>query len=328
MTRALLVGGTRFMGRHTVEELLAHEYEVTTFTRGESGNPFADRDGVSHVQGNRNDREALEAVRDEVDPDIVIDFCVMHPRQIEAATDIFADVDAYVYISSGSAYAESPVPIREDTALHDCTDEQADDESMESYGPRKAECDRVCFAATEEKNVNAITVRPMLIYGPYDYTERFDYWLHRVAEYDRVLVPGDGGSLLHRAYAIDGARALRIVAERGTPGEAYNLADRETMSLDRSLELAADALDTDVELVHASERELKTHGLSSADFPLYTPTPFLVSTEKLAALGWESTPLSETVARTVEENLESGRTGDDIGPDREDEKTALDALAD
>ncbi len=325
MARALLVGGTRFMGRHTVEELLDHGYDVTTFTRGESGNPFADRDGVTHFQGDRNDRDALETARDEVDPDIVIDFCVMHPRQIEAATEIFADVDAYVYISSGSAYAEYPVPIREDTRLYDCTEEQVDDDSMESYGPRKAECDRVCFAAAEN-DVNAMVVRPMLIYGPYDYTERFDYWLHRVAEDDRVLVPGDGGSLLHRAYAIDGARALRIVAERGTPGEAYNLADRETMSLDRSLELAADAMDTEVELVHASERELNTHDISPPDFPLYSPMPFLVSTEKLAALGWESTPLSKTVARTVEEHLDSGRTGEDIGPDREKEKTALDAL--
>ncbi len=325
MARALLIGGTRFMGRHTVEELLDHEYEVTTFTRGESGNPFADRVDVSHIRGDRNDREALEAARDDVDPDIVIDFCVMHPRQIETATDLFADVDAYVYVSSGSAYAEYPIPIREDATLHDCTDEQADDESMESYGPRKAECDRVCFAAAEA-DVNAMVVRPMLIYGPYDYTERFDYWLHRVATFDRVLVPGDGGSLLHRAYAIDGARALRIVAERGTPGEAYNLADRETMSLDGSLELAADAMDTAVELVHASERELETHGLSSADFPLYTPTPFLASTEKLGSLGWESTPLSETVARTVEEHLESGRIGEDVGPDREKEEAVLDAL--
>jgi 2'-hydroxyisoflavone reductase len=328
MARALLIGGTRFMGRHTVEELLVHDYEVTTFTRGESGNPFADRDGVTHFEGNRNDREALEAARDEVEPDIVIDFCVMHPRQIAAATELFADVDAYVYVSSGSAYAEHRIPMREDTQLHDCSPEQADDESMESYGPRKAECDRVCFAAAKEEDVNAMVFRPMLIYGPYDYTERYDYWLHRVAGYDRLLVPGDGGSLLHRAYALDGARALRIVAERGTPGEAYNFADRETMSLDDSLELAADALGTEVELVHASGRELERHGVSAADFPLYTPTPFLVSTEKLASLGWESTPLSESVARTVEEHLESGRTGEELGPDRETEETVIAELSD
>lgn len=77
-------------------------------------------------------------------------------------------------------------------------------------------------------------------------------------------------------YAVDGARALRILAEQGTSDEAYNTADRETVSLDRSLELAADAFDTDIELVHASERELARHDLSPTDFPLYTPSPAIV----------------------------------------------------
>ncbi|WP_458206612.1 NAD-dependent epimerase/dehydratase family protein [Haladaptatus sp. NG-SE-30] len=326
MNSALLVGGTRFMGRQTVEELLAHEYDVTTFTRGESGDPFADRDGVSNYRGDRNDREALVAARDEVEPDIVIDFCGIFPRQIEAATEVFADVDAYVYVSSGSAYAEDPIPMREETPLHDCTSEQADDESMETYGPRKAECDRVCFVAAAEEGVNALVARPMLIYGPHDYTERFDYWLHRVATFDRVLVPGDGDSLLHRLYAVDGGRALRILAERGTPGEAYNVADQETVSLDQSLELAAAAFDTEIELVHASERELAHHDLTSTDFPLYTPSPAIVSTEKLARLGWESTPLSDAFSRTAEEHEASGRTGEELGPARDTELGIIEAL--
>ncbi|WP_227375845.1 NAD-dependent epimerase/dehydratase family protein [Haladaptatus halobius] len=325
MNSALLVGGTRFMGRQTVEELLSHGYDVTTFTRGESGDPFVDREGVSNYRGDRNDREALVDARDAVESDVVIDFCGMFPRQIEAATELFADVDAYVYVSSGSAYAENPVPMREETPLHECSEKQAEDESMETYGPRKAKFDRVCFAAANE-GVNALVARPMLIYGPHDYTERFDYWLHRVATFDRVLVPGDGSSLLHQLYAVDGARALRILADRGAPGEAYNVADRETVSLDRSLELAADAFDTDLELVHASERELARRDLSPTDFPLYTPSPAVVSTEKLARLGWESTPLADAFSRTVEEHAGSGRTGEELGPARETELALIEEL--
>jgi 2'-hydroxyisoflavone reductase len=325
MNSALFVGGTRFMGRQTVEELLSHGYDVTTFTRGKSGDPFIDREGVSNYRGDRNDREALVDARDAVEPDVVIDFCGMFPRQIEAATELFADVDAYVYVSSGSAYAENPVPMREETPLHECSEKQAGDESMETYGPRKAKCDRVCFAAADE-GVNALVAHPMLIYGPHDYTERFDYWLHRVATFDRVLVPGDGGSLIHRLYAVDGARALRILAEQGAPGEAYNVADRETVSLDRSLELAADAFDTDLELVHASERELARRDLSPTDFPLYRPSPAVVSTEKLARLGWESTPFADAFSRTVEEHAGSERTGEELGPARETELALIEEL--
>lgn len=337
MDTALTIGGTRFVGRHTVEELLDHDYEVTIFTRGTHENPFADRDDVAHHRGDRNDREALEAARDAVEPDAVFDFCGMFPRQIEDATEIFADVDAYVFVSSASAYRgppehSFPVPVREDsTPIQECTDEQATDESDESYGARKAECDRVCFRAAEE-GVDAMVVRPVLVYGPHDYTERHDYWLHRVRTAERILVPGDGDSLLHRVFVEDLARALRIVAERGEPGEAYNAADRELTWLDRTLELAADAMDADPELVHASARELASADIAPMDFPVYTPTPLVAETDKLAALGWDSTSPAEAMARTVEEHLESSRTGEalaerGLGIDREMERALIEELS-
>ena len=324
--RALVVGGTRFIGRHTVEELLAHDYRVTTMTRGESGNPFADREGVDSVRGDRTDREALATARDDATPDVVIDTCAYFPRDVRAATEVFADVNAYVYVSSGSSYADPDVPMREgETELHDCTEEQATDESMESYGPRKAEGDRV-VAASVEDGVNAMAVRPMLVYGPHDYTERFAYWTHRVGEYDEVVVPFDGDSLLHRVYVADVASALRVVAEKGDPDEAYNVADRNTFSLERSLELVADGLETDVEAVHASEEALAAADLEPSDFPLYTPRPALAATEKLHALGWESTDPAEAVATTAQSHLENGLTGEENGPDREAEEAVIDAL--
>jgi len=326
MPSALTIGGTRFIGRHTVAQLLAHDYDVTTVTRGQSEDPFADEERVANVQGDRDDRETLERARREADPDVVIDLCAYFPRQVRTAIDVFAGCDAYVYVSSGSAYDADAVPMREDeTPLHDCTPEQADDESMETYGPRKAEGDRAVFAAAAD-GVNAMSVRPMLVYGPYDYTERYAYWVDRVAEYDRVLVPGDGGSLLHRAYVGDVARALRVVAEAGEPGEAYNVADRDAMTLDRSLTLAADTLDTEVELVHAGEHDLARADLSPDEFVLYTPSPALVSTGKLHALGWDSTPVDVAVRETARSHRERGLTGAEYDPGRERETRVLDAL--
>ena len=76
-----------------------------------------------------------------------------------------------------------------ETPLCDCTDEQAADDSGASYGPRKAEGDRVVFEAAS-RGINAMSVRPCIVYGPDDYTERLDYWIDRVLNYDRVVVPG------------------------------------------------------------------------------------------------------------------------------------------
>jgi 2'-hydroxyisoflavone reductase len=323
---ALVIGGTRFIGRHLVDELLDHDYAVTTFTRGESENPFAEDDRVSEVHGDRTEREDLERARDAVDPAVVIDTCAYFPAEVEAATELFADVEAYVYISSGSAYDAPDVPMREnETPLHDCTPEQATEDAAETYGPRKAEGDRL-IAAAAENGINAISVRPMLVYGPHDYTERYAYWTDRVAEYDEVVVPFDGDSLLHRVYVEDVASGLRIAAEEGEPGEAYNVADRNTFSLKRSLELAAEGLDTEVDIVEAGPTELAEGGLEAVDFPLYTPSPAIAATEKLAGLGWESTPPEVAVANAAQSHRANGLDGTENGPDRDAEQAVIDAV--
>jgi nucleoside-diphosphate-sugar epimerase len=323
---ALVIGGTRFIGRHTVEELLANDYHVTIFNRGNHENPFADRDGVDHVEGDRREDQDLRAAALSVRPDIVIDCVAYSPEDVDVAVDLFADVDGYVYISSGDAYAEEQIPKREDdTPMRSCTPEQAVDESGETYGNRKAEGDRIVQQAAEE-GVNAMSVRPCIVYGPYDYTERMDYWLDRVDTHDRVVVPGDGQNLWHRAYVKDVASALRIVAEEGEPGEFYNVGDQRAVTLSEMLDLVADATNTDVEVVPAGENELAAAELQPDDFILYREYPHLLDTCKLADLGWESTPPAEAMARTVEEHRDSERDGSEYDPGREQEEAVLSVL--
>ncbi|MFC4405668.1 NAD-dependent epimerase/dehydratase family protein [Haloarchaeobius iranensis] len=326
METALIIGGTRFIGRHTVAEFLDHGYEVTVFNRGTHDNPFADDDRASHVQGDRTDDAELAGAAREVEPDVVVDCVAYYPRDVRTACRIFDDVDAYVYISSGSAYGAEVMPKREDeTALCDCTEEQATDDSSESYGPRKAEGDRAIFAAAED-GVNAMAVRPCIVYGPHDYTERLDFWIDRVRNHDRVVVPGDGTNVWHRAYVEDVASALRVVAEAGEPGEAYNVGDRRLVTLEEMVELVADALDADVEVVHASERELAIGDLSLDDYVLYRDYPHVLDTNKLAALGWESTPVDEAMQAAADDHLASDRDGSEHDPGRENEERVLGVL--
>ncbi|MCL9815437.1 NAD-dependent epimerase/dehydratase family protein [Natronocalculus amylovorans] len=320
---ALVIGGTRFIGRHTVSDLLDHEYDVTIFNRGNHDNPFADDDRVTHIAGDRTDRSALASAAESVTPDVVIDCVAYQPEDVAAAVDVFDAVDGYVYISSGAAYGAEIIPKRENrTPLRPCSDEQAIDDSGETYGNRKAEGDRIIFEAAKS-GVNAMAVRPCIVYGPYDYTERLDYWIDRVANYDRIIVPGDGQNIWHRGYAGDVASALRIVAEEGEPGEAYNVGDQELVTIEEMVDLIADALKTEIEVVAAGERELAAGGLAPTDFILYREYPHILSTSKLAALGWESTSLSEAMADTVAEHRESDRNGSEYDPGREAEERVL-----
>ncbi|MFW5949670.1 MAG: epimerase, partial [Halolamina sp.] len=82
----------------------------------------------------------------------------------------------------------------------------------------------------------------------------------------------------------------------------------------------------------ASARELASVDIGPMDFPVYTPTPLVTETDKLAALGWDSTSPTEAMARTVEEHLESSRTGEalaerGLGIDREMERALIEELS-
>lgn len=326
MDDALIIGGTRFIGRHLVEELLAHDYTVTIFNRGTHDNPFADRDDVEHIEGDRTDDGDLASAAGAVDPDAVFDCVAYYPRDVRQATRIFDDVAAYVYISSGAAYGREEVPKREgETPLASCTDEQATSDAPETYGARKAEGDRIIFEAAED-GVNAMSVRPCIVYGPHDYTERLDYWIDRVNRFDRIVLPGDGTNIWHRAYVEDVASAMRTVAEDGTPGEAYNVGDRRLVTLEEMVNLIADCLETDVDIVHAGKRELAAADLEYDDFILYRSYPHVLATDKLASLGWSSTPLAEAMQRSVDAHLDSDRDGSEHDPGRDAETAVLDVL--
>lgn len=343
MPSALIIGGTGFVGWHTAMELRDHGYEVTVFSRG-AREVSIPTEGVSTLAGDRRDPDQLKAVAEQTAPDTVVDCALFHPDDARRAMDVFGDVDAYVYVSSGGVYARNEIPKRESvTPLHAFEADQADDDSMATYGPRKAECDRIVTDAAE-RGVAAVSLRPTMIYGPKPtgagsvswapdvpgIQDHHDYWIDRADRFDRVVVPGDGTAIWHRVYVEDVAAAVRVVAEDGTPGEAYNVADRRVLTMEDVIDLIAETLDTAVEVVHASRRELERFDLEPDDFVLYHHLghnyPHVLSTCKLSTLDWQSTPPEVAMERTVEESLQSGRDGSAFDPGRPAEERLLDTL--
>ncbi len=324
MADALVFGGTRFIGRHLVNELLAHDHTVTLFNRGVHENPFASQSRVSHIQGDRTDPDALEQATAAA-PDLVFDCIAYHPDDLELTLDRFSDVDGYVYISSGAAYGREEIPKREDETPLESYDPPVDREDPATYGARKAQGDRLIEQAAQD-GVNAMSIRPPIVYGPYDYTERLAFWIDRVRRFEQVLIPGDGTNVWHRAYVEDVARASRIVATRGTPGEAYNVGDRRIPTLQELLELIADILDTDLDVITADPAELVQAGIDPEAYPLYRSYPHLLSTAKLTDLGWSPTPRETALERTIEEHRAAERTGRENGPSRTQEVQSLSQL--
>lgn len=327
MVDVLAIGGNGFIGRKTVKNFIEDGHTVTVFSRSDSSELFDDV-RPEYIQGDRGVTEEVERAYNEVEPEVVIDFAAFKPAHVDDAVDIFSDVQSYVYVSSTHAYDRtSTIPLKEDeTPLEECTKEQAADDSFSTYGNRKAEADRILKKAAQD-GFNGYIVRPAAIYGPSDQSERQDYWIDRVRKFDKVVVPGDKCRMpTHLGYVGDVSSAIRTVIQEGTPGEAYNVANKSQITFDELLGRIARTLETNVTIYHATEELLATVGLSVSDFSYGQPYPYVVSTEKIRSLGHDSTPYEEGIRCAVNEHIESDRDGSRHDPGRETEKRLIDFL--
>jgi len=230
--KLLIIGGTRFTGRHLVAAALERGHEVTLFNRGTQSCAMP---GVETISGDRNkDLDKLQGRRWNA----VIDTCGYLPRAMQAAAQVLSGaVERYVFISSMSAYADVSVPgVVETAPLRTLTSEQLDrvyaiDTSGQPsygdlYGGLKALCEQ---AAEQAMPGRVLIVRPGLIVGPYDYTDRFTYWIVRVARGGEVLAPGRAERPVQFIDARDLAEWTVSMTERNATG-IYN-ANRSPKSL-------------------------------------------------------------------------------------------------
>jgi 2'-hydroxyisoflavone reductase len=179
--RLLVLGGTKFLGRHLVEQALARGHAVTTFTRGQT-NPGLFPE-AEELHGDRDgDLGALESGT----WDACVDTSGYFPRVVRQSAELFRDrVGHYTFVSSISVYANFSGPVDEDSPVGELDDESVED--FEYYGPLKAACERVVQEIYAER---ALIVRPGLIVGPHDPTDRFTYWARRLREGGPILAPG------------------------------------------------------------------------------------------------------------------------------------------
>jgi 2'-hydroxyisoflavone reductase len=193
--RILFLGGTGFLGPATVQYALDRGHEVTLFNRGKTDPKlFPD---LERFAGDRDPDvgDGLSAIAAEIESgrrwDAVIDTSAQFPRIARASAELVADAsEHYVYISSISAYADHSVAgIDETGAVATMEDETVEDfgPSFENYGPLKALCEQAAESAMPGRVSN---IRPGLIVGPRDWSDRFSYWPVRVSQGGEVLSPG------------------------------------------------------------------------------------------------------------------------------------------
>ena len=292
--RLLIIGGTIFLGRHLVAAARAAGHEVTIFHRGKHDAPLPD--GVTRILGDRTtdlDRLAGHTW------DAVIDTCGYVPRVVRTSAAALADACAhYTFVSSLSVYAVPRPGLSEDDAVKALDDPTVEEVNGETYGPLKAACERTVEEAMPGRVLN---VRPGLIVGPYDPSERYAYWPRRIARGGELLAPGDGSGPVQFIDARDLAAWMITCAEQrvtgvfNVHGPAQPLTWREFLA--RTIgEVGSDASPIWIDETFLQERDVAPW----TELPLWLPSDIddanlnRTDSSKAIAAGLTFRPMEET----------------------------------
>ena len=215
--RILVVGGTRFVGRHVVQTALGRGHEVTLLHRGRTGPDLFP--GAEHLLTDRDGDLAVLAGREF---DATVDACAYRPTQVEHLADALGGRGGqHLFVSTVSVYAPPSGPgITEDAELHTPPGPEVTEVTDETYGPLKVACEQ---AAAARYGATLLVVRPTYVVGPHDYTWRFPYWVARIAAGGRVLCPGDPTAPMQVIDARDQATFMVDLLERGEGGTFHSV---------------------------------------------------------------------------------------------------------
>ncbi len=271
--RILILGGTGFIGPYEVRYALNRGHKVTTFNRGKT-HPGELPGEVEQLIGDRNGK--LDALKNR-QWDVVIDNPTMLPAWVRDAAQVLkGNVDRYVFISTISVYGEPKEGPDENapTEKYDGPDpyketiEAVRASGFKTYGPLKALSEREAEKWFPGKT---LVVRPGLIVGPRDPTDRFTYWPVRIDRGGEVLAPGTPNDSVQFIDARDLAEwTIRMVENRQT-GTYNATGPAKPLGIGGMLDGIKDALKADAKFTWVNEDFLTEQKVQAwSDMPVWT----------------------------------------------------------
>lgn len=330
----LIFGGTNFIGPQLVPAAERAGFRVTLFNRGKTNPELFPQ--VEKLRGDRDPNvgdglKALEGRRF----DVIIDDSGHVPRHVKASAELLAkDSGFYVFVSSLSAYADHQTPNADESAPLAQLEAETEDYSGPAFGPLKALCEQAVQTAFGSR---CAIVRPGLIVGQGDKSDRFTYWIERMSRGGDVLVPGTPDDPIRLIDVRDLAEFLVRVGANRTSGVFNAIGPNPPLKLSEMLDACAKATGQDVKLHYASESFLAEHEVRGwTDLPVWLPPSgwsagfHTRSIDASIRAGMKFRPLQETAQATFDwwKTLPAERRAklkNGLKPERE--KELLDALA-
>ncbi len=301
MKKVLVLGGTQFVGRVLVEELLKRGgYEVVLFNRGKTNAQLFPE--LRKIHGNRETDDLFQTCSE--DWDAVIDISGYYPNTLQTfASRIQPHCKRYIFISTASVYnleiSENKL-IGEDFDLLPCSTEQRTDNTMTTYGQRKVACEE---ALLQCDGLDAIILRPSVIYGPYDPFDRHYYWLYRVKNRKQILFPETGQTSKDSfTFVNDLANIIITAIDLPQHNKVYNVNTHPLTNLFDTVNTMAAAVNTQPNFSMASTEFLDKEKVQVwTDLPLWMNGSFLMmdNSRLLADFPPILTPLQDSFTQTA-----------------------------
>ena len=298
----LILGGTRFLGRALVDACIGQGDRVTIVHRGKSM-----PEGISGAESLVFDRAEGHAPLAGRRWDAAIDTSGQLHRIVgDAARTLAGSVDRYCFVSSISVYQDSNEKIDEWSPTVEIPPDLPAEMTMETYGAQKVMCERAVEQVFGER---AFVVRPGLIVGPHDVSDRFTYWVRRIGEAsdrEAVLAPGNPERAIQFIDVRDLAEWMVRAVRDGASGTFNATGPERPVTMRATLESCARVASTSPRFVWLSDAEMAAAGLEPwMQVPLWIPEgeDGLVSKVDIGralAAGLRFRPLDETVRATLE----------------------------
>lgn len=297
-SKLLILGGTQFIGRNLVQALIeSGEYAITLFNRQKTAvNLFPN---VPVIKGDRETDDVQQIAAQHWD--VVIDCSCYYPADLERVLDNLASKPKqYVFISTCSVYdSENMEPLKDESArMLSCTTEQRSDRTNATYGNRKIACEQILKAS----GIPHTILRPALVYGPHDHTDRFYYWLYQVKKNNPILLPDRGERRFSISYVHD-LVAIIIFSIKNVISSTYNIISQPQTSILSIIQTAQKLLNTSPTLLHAPANFLLKENVAQwTDMPLWINGDHFTYTNQklLSALNINLSDFEASVLATIQ----------------------------
>lgn len=296
--RILFIGGTKFVGRWMVDAALAANHEVTLFHRGKTNT-----DIFPEVEHRIGDRDSDLSSLNEGTWDAVIDTSGYTPKQVHRMAELLKDrVETYTFISTVSVYDD---PVRagadENAPLKKLSEDAGDEVTGATYGALKVLAERALDEVFEGR---VLHIRPGLVVGPHDPTDRFTYWVDRLYRGGEVLVPGKPEKRVQFIDARDlGEFTVKLTAQK-THGYYNATGPGFPLTWGRWMDIFKEAFKNDVRLTWVNDTFLEQQPLKGNEFPFWVPEPYdgllAIDTRKAISAGLTFRPLHDTIQDTFQ----------------------------